>query len=327
MRLKIFFALLSAVLIPGILCAQIDTTDMPVELKAGLDRMLRMAEEAQRFYDDSLAPRSGDVVIPIPRYPSWEILTPAAQISSTTLQVKIAGSRAGSLELELPAALCYRRSTGSRAFRLDSLPPPQWTLSGKNSAAYTGRGKGPLKLSCRVDCFGPMINYRLDLENTGSDTLYNIQALVSLAIGKLPALLRPSSRPDSSEPGSLADSILDHLYLYSSGAWTTALSLFQKKAPGKPIVLFFGRKEKEPGLPAGIFAEEPETKPGFRLEGNTVYLLSSNRQMRLDISASPAASFCCRFSPLRLYLNPGRGLLAPGSKTSVGGIITLSPAE
>ena len=66
---------------------------------------------------------------------------------------------------------------------------------------------------------------------------------------------------------------------------------------------------------------------GVSLQGNTVYLLSGDRRWRLDVSASPAMSFCCEFSPLKLYVNPGTAVLAPEQKTSIGGIITLSPAN
>ena len=191
---KIIFLLSLAVWFPAVLWSQTDTTELPEGIKAGIQQIFRMAEQAQRFYDDSLAPRVEGAVYPIPEYPTWELFTPTGQVAPPRLTAKIAGSRAGSIALELPAAVCYRMHPGSEDYLLDSLPPLAWTAPGEGSASYSDAGRGPLRLDCRVDCAGPMINYRFDLENTGADTLFDLQVLVPLALGKLPALLHSASR-------------------------------------------------------------------------------------------------------------------------------------
>ena len=323
MSLKNYLPLLWLALLPGILCAQIDTTEMPAELKAGIERMLRMVEEAQRFYDDSLAPHPAGAALPIPRHPAWELLAPAGKMSPPGLKAGI--GRAGSIELELPAAVFYR--VGAEEFRLDSLLRTAWARGESGSVSYERRGRGPVKLSCRVDCVGPGLNYRFDLENTGKDTLFNLQLLVPAALEGLPAFSAFHTPPNSAGSRVLDNGILGHLFLFLSGSWISADRALQAAGLEKSLYLPFGPDGGKPGPLAEIMGANPDLMPGVRLQGNTVYLLSNDRRWRLEVSASPAMSICCRFKPLRLYVNPGAAVLAPKEKTSVGGIIFLNPAD
>ncbi len=327
MSLKKYLPFLWLALLPAISWSQTDTTAVPADLRSGFEKLIRMAEEAQRFFNDSLAPRPPGAVIPIPRHPAWELFAPETELRPPSLLAKIANSRAGSVELELPAAIYYQERTGSGEFQLDSLPPGRWARRQSSHASYSSRSQGPVKLSCRVDCVGGVINYRFDLENTGKDSLFNLQILVPVGLEGLPAF--SGFNPKSDNAGSQIDSnsILRRLYLFFSGSWITAAGALQTTMLDKPLFLPFGPEGEKSGPLAEIFGGNRNWMTSVRPQGNTVYLLSSDRRWRLDVSASPAMSFCCEFSPLKLYVNTGTASLAPEEKTSIGGIITLSPAN
>ena len=327
MGLKKYLSFLWLALIPAVSWSQTDTTAFPANLRSGFEKLIRMAEEAQRFYNDSLAPRSPGAVVPIPGHPAWELFAPDMELRPPGLQAKIADSRAGSVELELPAAVYYQERSGSGEFRLDSLPPVKWARRQSSHAFYSSRSHGPVKLSCRVDCVGGVINYRFDLENTGKDSLFNLQILVPVGLEGLPAFCDVNPKPGNAGSQTNGNGILRRLYLFFSGSWTTAAGALQTTGLDKPLFLPFGPEGEKSGPLAEVFGGNRNRMTGVRLQGNTVYLLSSDRRWRLDVSASPAMSFCCEFSPLKLYVNPGTAGLAPEQKTSLGGIITLSPAN
>ncbi|MBN2290540.1 MAG: hypothetical protein JXQ83_14495 [Candidatus Glassbacteria bacterium] len=322
--MKKYLPLLWLALVPGVSLAQSDTAAVPDGLRESFDKILRMAEQAQRIFDDSLAPRPPGAIPPIPEHPEWELVAPSGKDGPPALQLVVAGSRAGSLSLEVPAAVFYLERPGPGGSRLDSLAPVAWTPGERNSAAYSGPCRGPLRLSCRVDCVGPVVNYRLDLENTGKDTLRGLQALVAVGLDALPAFSRRGPQPGGAVPAAPGNDIPGRLYLFCSGAWVCADSLMDGRRPEEAVFLPFNR---EAGPLARLFGGGRTATTDIRLQGNTVYLLSRDRLWRLDASASPAASFCFQPAPPRLYLNPGAASLAPGEKISVGGIISLNPAR
>jgi len=327
MSLKNYLPFLWLALLPAVSWSQTDTTAVPADLRSGFEKLIRMADEAQRFYDESLAPRPPGAVVPISGHPAWELFAPETESKPPSLQAKIVDSRAGSVELELPAAVYYQERSLSGEFRLDSLPPVKWARRQSSQALYSSRSRGPVKLSCRVDCVGGVINYRFDLENTGEDSLFNLQILVPVGLEGLPAFCDVNPKPDNAGSQINSDGILRRLYLFFSGSWRSAAGALQTTGLDKPLFLPFGPGGGKCGPLAEILGGNRNRMAGVSLQGNTVYLLSGDRRWRLDVSASPAMSFCCEFSPLKLYVNPGTAVLAPEQKTSIGGIITLSPAN
>ena len=79
-------------LLPAVCLAQTDTTALPEEFRSGIENILRMAEQAQRFYDDSLAPRAEGMIYPIPEYPTWELVMPPGKTAPPKLTAGIEGS-------------------------------------------------------------------------------------------------------------------------------------------------------------------------------------------------------------------------------------------
>jgi hypothetical protein len=309
----------------GVAGAQTDTTPIPAALQDGFDRILKMADEAQRMFDSSFAPQINGAAYNIPARPSWQILPLAGKQSPPSLKIQIAGSGAGSISLELPSAVSYRKSPGSSQYRLDSLPPAAWIFNGNSSASYNNSVTGTLNLNCRVDCVGPVINYRFDLENTGEDSLFDLTILVPVELEKLIPFSGVIPLKDSSRLQIGDNSLLGRIRLFSSGTWISLGKVLQDTGLDKSIFLPFGPAGENNPLLSGIFGGNHNLPADISLQGNTIYVLSENNQWRMDFSVSPAVSFCFEPVPFRLYLNPGIAVLAPNEKTSAGGLVTLSP--
>ena len=293
-------------------------TDLGVPEQQMLEKLGEKAQQAQNFYDRVISRTRSGQPAPLGELANWEILSTAqtgAEISLTINETPVYN-----LKVKLPEALYYEsRNKGKSKSNYEKVLLARWSKSDDGHLAFYPSVKtGKIKIGCRVDIVGPVVNYRFDIQNASADTLDNIHISVPVNIDRFSYF--------GIDKAGGSHGFLERLSFEQEGTFQSAVSLSGIPDPELMGGQFFLGAAAELA-PTPPFVPDQFRTP-IRLGGDTIKLTSVDGLWVLEVITSTSMSFRWDIdNGTVIAANPGIPSLAPGAHAAVGGIISLSRAD
>lgn len=283
-----------------------------------LETLGEKALQAQSFYDRVLSKARSGQPATLGDHASWEII-PAAE-TGTALLLTLSETPVYKLKVQLPEAVYYEsRHNGKHASSFEKVPLASWSKSDNGHLAfYPSVQVGKIRIACRMDIVGAVVNYRFDIQNASADTLDNIHLSVPVTLDNFAYF--------GIDKAGGSHGFLERLSFEQEGMFQDAVSLSGIPDPELMGGQFFLGTGAEL-CPTPPFVSDQFRTP-VRLGGDTIRLPSVDGFWVLEVISSNPMSFRWDIdNGVMISANPGTGTLAPGEHSAVGGMIALSRAE